>query len=60
LHQTHFAKELQTKIVSTLKLHKKLSFGKAARKILVKLTLGACIIKLYVICPTVGNKEKDM
>jgi hypothetical protein len=38
LHPNPFAKKLQTKIVSTSKLHKKLSCKKAARKILVKLT----------------------
>jgi hypothetical protein len=37
LHQNPFAKKLQTQIVSTSKLRKKLSHEKAARKILVKL-----------------------
>jgi len=38
LRQNPFAKKLQTQIVSTEKLCKKLSYEKAARKILVKLT----------------------
>ncbi len=38
LHQNPFAKKLQTQIVSTKKLHKKLSYKKAAHKMLVKLT----------------------
>jgi hypothetical protein len=43
LHQNPFAKKLQTQIVSTLKLRKKLSYKKAAHKILVKLTPGGSI-----------------
>jgi hypothetical protein len=38
LRQNPFAKKLQTQIVSTQKLHKKLLYKKAARKILVKWT----------------------
>ncbi len=38
LRQNPFAKKLQTQIVSTLNLHRKLSYEKAACKILVKLT----------------------
>jgi hypothetical protein len=40
LRQNPFAKKIQTQIVSTLKLCKKHSCKKAARKILVKLTPG--------------------
>jgi hypothetical protein len=38
LRQNPFAEKLQTQIVCTVKLHKKLLYKKAARKILVKLT----------------------
>jgi hypothetical protein len=38
LHQNHFAKKLQTQIICTLKLCKKISYKKVAHKILVKLT----------------------
>jgi hypothetical protein len=47
LHQNPFTKKLQTQIVSTHKLRKKLSYEKAACKILVKLTPGACTINLF-------------
>jgi hypothetical protein len=40
LRHNPFTKKLQTQIVSTSKLHKKLLYEKAARKILVKLTPG--------------------
>jgi hypothetical protein len=40
LCQNPFAKKLQTQIVSTQKLHKTLSYKKAAHKIMVKLTPG--------------------
>jgi hypothetical protein len=40
LCQNPFAKKLQTQIASTEKLHKKLSYEKAARKILVKFAPG--------------------
>jgi hypothetical protein len=40
LRQNPFAKKLQTQIVSTKKLRKKLSYEKSAHKILVKLTPG--------------------
>jgi hypothetical protein len=40
-HQNPFTKKLQAKIVSASKLHKKLSYEKAACKILLKLTPGA-------------------
>jgi hypothetical protein len=46
LCQNPFAKKLPTQIVSTLKLHKKLSCEKAARKILVKLIPGDRIWQL--------------
>ncbi len=38
-----FAKKLQTQIVSTQKLRKKHLYENAARKILVKFTLGLCL-----------------
>ncbi len=40
LRQNPFAKKLQNQIVSTYKVCKKLSYEKAARKILVKLAPG--------------------
>jgi hypothetical protein len=40
LRQNPYAKKLQTQFVSTEKLHKKLLYEKAARKILLKLTPG--------------------
>jgi hypothetical protein len=40
-HQNPLTKKLQTQIVSTQKLRKKLLYEKAARKILVKLTPGS-------------------
>jgi hypothetical protein len=40
LRQNPFAKKLQTQIVSTFKLCKKLLYEKSARKILVKLPPG--------------------
>jgi hypothetical protein len=43
LRPNPFAKKLQTQIVSTQKLRKKHLYEKAARKILVKLTLGLCL-----------------
>jgi hypothetical protein len=43
LRQNSLNKKLQTKIVSIEKLCKKLSYGKAARKVLVKLTPGGKI-----------------
>ncbi len=42
-----FAKKLQTQIVSTEKLRKKLTYAKAARKILVKLTPGENVLKTF-------------
>jgi hypothetical protein len=44
-----FAKKLQTQIVSTLKLPKKLLYEKAARKILVKLTQGGSMGPRYIL-----------
>ena len=40
LRQNSFDKKLQTQFLSTEKMRKKLSYEKAARKILVKLTPG--------------------
>jgi len=40
LRKNPFTEKLQTQIVSTKKLHKTLSYKKAAHKILVKLTPG--------------------
>jgi hypothetical protein len=40
LCQNPFAKKLQTQIVCAQKLRKKLSYEKASRKVLVKLTPG--------------------
>jgi hypothetical protein len=42
-----FAKKIQTQIVSTEKLRQKLSYEKAAHKILVKLSTGLSNIKLF-------------
>jgi hypothetical protein len=43
LRQNPFAKKLQNQFVSTQKLRKKLSYEKAARKMMVKLTpAGRC------------------
>jgi hypothetical protein len=44
LRQNPFAEKLQTQIVSTLKLRKKLLNEKAAHKVWVKLTTGVYVI----------------
>jgi hypothetical protein len=49
LRQNPFAKKLQTQIVSTEKLRKKLLHEKAARKILVQLTF-ELFLKIRVPC----------
>jgi hypothetical protein len=48
LRQNPFAKKIQTQIASTLKLRKKLSYKKAAHKILVKLTPDGSMGHRYV------------
>jgi hypothetical protein len=50
LNQNPFAKKLQTQIVSTEKLRKKLLYKKASRKILVKLTTGVKVTKNFLLC----------
>jgi hypothetical protein len=51
LCQYPFVKKLQTQIVSTEKLHKKLSYENAARKILVKLTPGSAMtLSIMTFC----------
>ncbi len=49
LHQNPLAKKLQTQIVSIEKLRKKLSYEKAACKLLVKLTPGGSIVPRFVL-----------
>jgi hypothetical protein len=48
LHQNPFSKKLQTQIVSTQKLRKKLWYSNAAHKILVKLKPGGSNVPRYV------------
>jgi hypothetical protein len=61
LRQNPFAKKLQTQIVSTEKLFKKLSYEKAAHKMLVKLTPEQLARDKELVClvaPSVTKKEK--
>jgi hypothetical protein len=57
LCQNPFAKKLQTQIVSTEKLGKKLSYEKAVCKILVKLTLDGRIGPRYVLLLLICEKS---
>ncbi len=61
LRQNPFAKKLQTQIVSTEKLFKKLLYEKAARKMLVKLTPEQLARDKHLVCfvaPSVTKKKK--
>jgi hypothetical protein len=60
LHQNPFAIKLQTQIVSTLKLCKKLAYEKAAHKILVKLTTDGIMGLGYVLQLLFGEKSQKL
>ncbi len=58
LRQNPFAKKLQTQIVSTEKLFKKLSYEKATRKMLVKLTPEQLARDKELVCFVVPSMTK--
>jgi hypothetical protein len=59
LRQSPFDKKLQTQIVSTSRLRKKLLYKKAACKMLVKLTPGGSMCPRYVLQLLFSVKQQN-